>query len=135
MLLDVLAVGCGGFIGAAARFLVTTLTNKLAYLTVGQASFGFPIGILAINFVGCFLMGWLALFLPQASGGNARLVAFVTTGCLGGFTTLSTFGLDTWKLMVGGEHLLALLNVALTLLVCFAGIVAGVALARSMTSS
>ena len=134
MLLDVLAVGCGGFIGASARFLVTTLTNKLAYLTLGQASFGFPIGILAINFAGCVLMGWLALYLPQVAA-NPRLVAFVTTGCLGGFTTLSTFGLDTWKLVVGGEYLLAGLNVVLTLAVCFAGILLGVAVARSMTSA
>ena len=79
-------------------------------------------------------MGWLALYLPQVAA-NPRLVAFVTTGCLGGFTTLSTFGLDTWKLVVGGEYLLAGLNVVLTLAVCFAGILLGVAVARSMTSA
>ena len=100
-MLNVLAVGAGGFIGAICRYLVTLLTSKIAYATVNQASFGFPIGILAINFVGCFLMGWLAMWLPQAFPGNSRLLLFVTTGCLGGFTTLSTFGLDTWKLFEG----------------------------------
>ena len=134
-MLNVLAVGAGGFIGAICRYLVTLLTGKVAYATVNQASFGFPIGILAINFVGCFLMGWLAFWLPQAFPNNSRLLLFVTTGCLGGFTTLSTFGLDTYKLIMGGDYLYGALNILLTLAVCFVGIVLGVVLARAMTSA
>lgn len=132
VLLNVLAVGCGGFIGATLRYLATLLTGRAAYATIGAASFPFPIGILLVNFVGCFLMGLLALWLPQRFPGNTQVLLFVTTGCLGGFTTLSTFGLDTWKLFAGGEVLPGLLNVVLTLAVCLGGVGAGVALARSL---
>ena len=135
MLLTALAVGCGGFIGATLRYLCTVLTSKIAYLTVNAASFGFPIGILLINLVGCFLMGLLAMWLPVRFPGNTNLLAFVTTGCLGGFTTLSTFGLDTWKLMVGGQYALGIANVVLTLAVCFVGIIAGIAVARTLQAS
>ena len=133
MLLNMFAVGCGGFIGAVCRYLCTTLTNKIAYLTVNAPSFGFPIGILAINFVGCFLMGFLAMWLPARFPGNARLLAFVTTGCLGGFTTMSTFCLDSWKLLAGGDYLLGVLNIVLTLVLCMLGVVAGVACAKAVS--
>lgn len=134
MLLNVAIVGCGGFIGAALRYLCTTLTNKIAYLTVNAPSFGFPIGILAINFVGCFLMGFLSMWLPEHFPDNRRLLTFVTTGCLGGFTTMSTFCLDSFKLLAGGDYLLGVLNIALTFVLCMFGVVAGVALAKSMAA-
>ena len=129
-MLNILAVGAGGFIGAVLRYLATLLSSSAAQVTIGKASFSFPIGILLVNFLGCFLMGYLALWLPERFPGNSRLLLFVTTGCLGGFTTLSTFGLDTWKLFMGGHYLLAAANLVLTLVVCFLGISLGVCLAR-----
>lgn len=134
MLLNVLIVGCGGFIGAALRYLCTSLTNKLAYLTVNAPSFGFPIGILAINFVGCFLMGFLSMWLPEQFPDNRRLLTFVTTGCLGGFTTMSTFCLDSFRFFSGGDYLLGTVNIVLTFALCMAGVAAGVALAKSMAA-
>lgn len=133
MLLNALAVGCGGFIGAVCRYLCTTLTNKIAYLAVNAPSFGFPIGILLINFIGCFLMGFFAMFLPARFSGNTRLLGFVTTGCIGGFTTMSTFCLDSFKLFAGGDCLLGVLNIGLTLLLCMLGVVAGVACGKALS--
>ena len=133
MFLNVLAVGCGGFIGAVCRYLCTTLTNKIAYLTINAPSFGFPIGILMINFVGCFLMGLLAMVLPAHFSGNTRLLGFATTGCIGGFTTMSTFCLDSLKLFVGGDYVLCILNVTLTFVLCMVGVAAGVACGKALS--
>ena len=92
----ILAVAVGGALGSVARYLVGIGAGKL---------FGtdFPWGTLIINITGSFLMGVLAgLFatrwnLPQA----ARI--FLTVGICGGYTTFSTFSLDSFYLIVRGE--------------------------------
>lgn len=122
MFLNVIIAGCGGFIGAAARFLISSWSSKI-FPT-------FPVGILLINFVGCFLMGFITIVIPHYFPEHARLMTFLTTGCLGGFTTLSTFGLDTWNMFTAGHYLPAIINVVLTLLVCFIGIISGISLGK-----
>lgn len=92
----ILAVAVGGALGSVARYLVGIGAGKL---------FGtdFPWGTLIINITGSFLMGVLAgLFatrwnLPQA----ARI--FLTVGICGGYTTFSTFSLDSFYLIERGE--------------------------------
>jgi len=92
----ILVVAVGGALGSVARYLVGIGAGKL---------FGtdFPWGTLIINITGSFLMGVLAgLFatrwnLPQA----ARI--FLTVGICGGYTTFSTFSLDSFYLIVRGE--------------------------------
>ena len=134
MFLNMLAVGCGGFIGAALRYVVSVAFNKLALATTGQASFLFPVGTFAINFVGCFAMGFLASWLPRQYPGASHLLLFATTGFIGGFTTLSTFGLDAYNLFLRGEHLLAAFYAFGTFACCFVGIVAGVACSKAVTA-
>ncbi|HEY1720825.1 MAG TPA: fluoride efflux transporter CrcB [Magnetospirillaceae bacterium] len=88
----ILAVAAGGAIGSVARYLVGITAGKL----FGMA---FPWGTLIINITGSFLIGlFVALFatkwdLPQV----ARI--FLTVGICGGYTTFSTFSLDTWYLI------------------------------------
>ena len=91
-----LAVAAGGALGSVARYLVGIGSTKLFGLS-------FPWGTLIINIAGSFLIGAFAeLFalkwdLPQ----EARV--FFTVGICGGFTTFSTFSLDTYVLMERGE--------------------------------
>ena len=98
------AVMAGGACGALARTVVDGAAAALAP--------GFPAGILLINILGAFFMGVLA---GRASSGRvpARVSAFLGTGFLGGFTTFSTFALDTVTLAEQGL-LPAAANVLLT---------------------
>ncbi|NND49054.1 MAG: fluoride efflux transporter CrcB [Rhizobiales bacterium] len=99
-----LAVALGGALGAGSRHLV----NMAALKYLGSS---FPWGTLAVNVVGCFLMGVLveALALKFQASQEARL--FLATGILGGFTTFSAFSLDVALLVERKESLAAALYV------------------------
>lgn len=101
-----IAVAAGGAIGSLARHLINLEIARRLERQVPYATF-------AVNVVGCLIIGALAGRL--ASG---RLVmapamrTFVFVGLLGGFTTFSTFGLDTFTLAQGGQYEAAFWNVA-----------------------
>jgi CrcB protein len=102
-----IAVALGGALGSVAR-------HGVNHLAPGRWSGGrFPIGTAFVNLAGCLIIGLLAGLLASnrlALRSHAR--EFVLTGLLGGFTTFSTFGLDTFVL-ARGEPGAAALNVAL----------------------
>jgi CrcB protein len=91
------------------------LGTVLRYLTQGffQASSAvFPWGTFAVNAIGSFVIGFLWAFFEQGtSSPNMRLFLFI--GLLGGFTTFSSFSLETMNLIRDGEKSLALLNVVI----------------------
>jgi len=100
----ILAIGSGGFIGAVARYVLSTTIQH--QVKPEQ----FPIGIFIVNIFGCFLIGLLAGLFELKSWMNADLRLFIFVGLLGGFTTFSTFVNDTYLLGKDGEMLAALLN-------------------------
>ena len=124
---DVLIVGLGGFFGAAARHVLGT------WLMVASGQDRFPVGTLAVNVLGCALIGVfaaLAEHLP-ALNGPARLL--LVTGVLGGFTTFSAFGLETMLMLRRGDAALATGYVAARLVLGLAAVWLGmkaIAIAR-----
>jgi CrcB protein len=92
----------------------------------------FPYGTLAVNVVGSLAMGLIAEYfalrgdLPQ----GARL--FLTTGILGGFTTFSTFSLDSISLWERGQTMIAAAYVAASLVLSLGGLVAGLFIIRML---
>jgi CrcB protein len=102
-----LAVGLGGALGSMARHAVNHIVHSRWMLT------RFPIGTAAINITGCFVIGLLAGFIASERIA-LRLYwrEFVFVGLLGGFTTFSTFGLDTFVLARTDSMASAALNVA-----------------------
>lgn len=107
---NILMVGVGGFIGSALRYLVSGWTQQWS------KSLDFPYGTLAVNLLGCFVIGFLGE-LAEARGilaSETRLLVFI--GLLGGFTTFSSFGNDTLNLARSGQMLNALANVAANVL-------------------
>lgn len=122
-MLNALAVGCGGFIGAVSRYMLALLINK-------HNAGGFPIATLIINIVGSFLIGLLSQLFSTLFPNNKKLLLFLTTGILGGFTTFSTFSLETVNLYQNGDTIYAVLNVVLSVLFCLVGVVLGKVLAR-----
>lgn len=118
----ILQIALGGAIGACLRY---GGARAVAWSLGG----GFPWGTLAVNVTGSFLMGFaaVALALRAAPG----LAPFVMTGVLGGFTTFSAFSLETFQLLQRGQTAAAAAYVGGSVALGLAGLVAGMALARS----
>jgi CrcB protein len=99
-------VGFGGALGAMARFALSHLLGLYA--------------ILAVNILGCFLMGALVGFLTLKTSINQTIILFLSIGVLGGFTTFSNFALetlsmvDTQKYIIAGVYILASVGGGLT---------------------
>ncbi len=105
----VLYVALGGALGAVSRYLCTTV--------VGLYFKNFPYGTLFVNTVGAFLIGVVTAILSTNSD-NQILRALIITGFLGGFTTFSSFSLETFKLITSGNIFLALVNIFANLALC-----------------
>lgn len=118
-----LAVGLGGFVGAIARYGLSSLVQS-------RLGGDFPAGTLLVNVLGCFLAGALWTLVEERNlfSENARLFAGV--GLLGSMTTFSTFGQETVALLREGELRFALLSVALNVAVGLVGVVLGHGAAR-----
>ncbi len=128
MLKNALAVGCGGFIGAAARYLFSVFVNRF---NTGN----FPVSTLIINILGSFLIGFLTQLFFNLYPDNKRLLLFLTTGILGGFTTFSTFSLETVNLYQNGNMLYAALNIIFSIIFCISGAFLGKMLAGVIAST
>ena len=109
-------VAIGGALGSVARYAVSLGTVR--WLGVG-----FPWGTLLVNVAGSFAIGLLAALVAADGrpllGADAR--AFLLVGVLGGFTTFSSFSLETLELVRGGALGAAALNVALSIVLCLTG--------------
>lgn len=101
-----LLVALGGAIGAVSRHLLGS------WLLPISTQHRFPLGTLAVNVLGCFLIGLLAAILQRHAPADQTLRPFLITGILGGFTTFSAFGLETFELIRRGDPATALLYVA-----------------------
>lgn len=104
-MIRLLLVGAGGFIGSVLRYLVS------GYVQQWSKSIGFPYGTLAVNVIGCLLIGFLAALVETRGLFTPEARAFVFIGLLGGFTTFSTFGNESMNLWRDGENLLVLANI------------------------
>lgn len=122
-MMNLLAVGLGGCLGSIARYWLATAMHR-------QFGHGFPYGTLAVNLLGCFLLGSVIGLVEhrQMFAPGTRL--FLTVGVLGGFTTFSTFGWETFDLLRNHQHLLAMGNVAANVVVGTTAVLAGWFLAK-----
>jgi CrcB protein len=98
--------GLGGFIGSSLRYAATGYVQHLG------RSKSFPYGTLAVNLVGCFIIGFLSQLAESRGVLSAEARTFVFIGILGGFTTFSAFGNETMNLWREGQNTLAIANVA-----------------------
>jgi CrcB protein len=110
-LLSVFYVALGGALGSVSRYLLGTWTQSLS------KSIDFPYGTLAVNLVGCFVIGFLSQLAEARGAFTPESRAFVFVGILGGFTTFSSFGNETMNLLRDGETLNALANVGANVIV------------------
>ncbi|PTQ12814.1 fluoride efflux transporter CrcB [Sphingomonas oleivorans] len=96
-----LIVMLGGAIGAGFRYHI----GSIALRNLGP---GFPWGTWIVNLLGGFLMGMLAGVLARSTDGSGEpLRLFLGVGVLGGFTTFSAFSLETFNMLLRGDHVSA----------------------------
>ena len=114
-----IAAGLGGALGSVARHGV----NHVVTRRLGQAV---PYATLIVNLVGCTVIGLLAgLLVGERLSMNPTIRVFVFVGILGGFTTFSSFGLDTFTLARTGRMAEAWWNVAIQVVFGLAAVAGG----------
>ncbi|MCK5680855.1 fluoride efflux transporter CrcB [bacterium] len=125
-MLNLFIIGCGGFLGAISRYLV----SDLVYTFIGT---GLPYGTLVVNLTGSFFLGIVARLglsgnlLPDSAN------SVIGIGFLGAFTTFSTFSVQTLELLESGSLLKALLNISLNIILCLIGAWGGFTVGRILT--
>lgn len=116
------AVAIGGAVGSMTRYFV----SGAVYQRFGTS---FPYGTLAVNVIGCFLIGLIMEMTQDRYAINPAVKTLLTVGFLGGFTTFSTYSYETLALVRDGMALRALVNaggsVVAGLFAAWLGIVAG----------
>lgn len=114
---ECIIVGLGGFIGAVCRYLIGLIPLREGCV--------FPVKTFLINAAGCFLIGVTAALAVKTNWLNPKAVLFLKVGICGGFTTFSSFALETGGLIEDGRMklavLYAVLSVAAGLIAVFAG--------------
>ena len=121
-MIQILSVGTGGFVGAVLRFLMGKLPLK--EMTI------FPVNTLLINVIGAFVIGIVVAAGDRYATADSNLVLFLKVGLCGGFTTFSTFSLESFALIQAGHYLVfvaTVSSVVLCLLAVWLGYMAAVA--------
>lgn len=117
---EILAVAFGGAFGSVARLLLSRFVQFLIpYESI-------PWGIITVNIVGCFLIGIVYGFVELKMLLNPLWRAGLVIGILGGFTTFSSFSLDTVTLLQKGAYFAAISNVFVSVMVCLLATAVGI---------
>jgi len=122
-LTNTILIFIGAGLGGVFRYWIS---NGIYFLLVRQ----FPYGTLIVNISGCFLMGLLfVLILERFANIGPQLRALLLIGFLGGYTTFSSFSIETVGLFENGNWFSALINIFLSVILCIAaawmGIIGG----------
>ncbi len=131
LLLQYLVIGLGGALGSMLRFGLGGLIDA----NVQKTGYIFPWGTIVVNITGCFVIGFIAMI---SAAGEGRILlspltrSFITIGILGGYTTFSSFSLQTLTLMQSGQRWGAVANVVLSVVLCLVGVWLGAVLAGSI---
>ncbi|MBX3411619.1 MAG: fluoride efflux transporter CrcB [Pirellulales bacterium] len=123
MALQLTMVALGGAFGSVCRYLMHAGVQKW----IGTR---FPWGTLSVNVLGCLLVGFLAVSLGRHLPVRDEIRLGILVGVLGGFTTFSTFGFDTYQLVATGDARLAVANVLASCAIGLTAVWIGVRLAE-----
>lgn len=122
---QIIVVAAGGAFGSVLRFVMSTWV----YAQVGRS---FPYGTLAVNVLGCLLMGFLFVLFIERLASDALLRAGMLIGLLGGFTTFSAFSIETINLVEQGAFAKATVNAIASLVLCVGATWLGVVFGRQL---
>jgi CrcB protein len=119
-------VGVGGFVGSVLRYYLSGLVQEWTRRD------DFPVGTLAVNVLGCLVIGLLSQLAEDRGAFSPEARAFVFIGILGGFTTFSSFGNETMNLWRDGQRWLGWLNIAAQLVLGLAAVWLGRVLSQKV---
>lgn len=115
-MLNCLLVGIGGFFGSVCRYLIGLLPI--------ETGSGFPVKTLAVNVIGSFLIGVIAVLLSKDKGLDPQAALMLRVGLCGGFTTFSTFAFESADLMKSGQMATAFVYICLSVILSVAAVFA-----------
>ncbi len=123
-MVKILYIGFGGFLGSVSRYAVSGFFYRLLDKP------WFPYGTMAVNLIGCLVIGFLGGIseFKQVFSPELRLLVFI--GFLGGFTTFSTFEFEVFQLLRDNQFLPALINVAVQIITGLGAVWVGFLLAK-----
>ena len=108
---SLLAIFIGGGLGSLARYGVSAFSRSMFKTT-------FPIGTLLTNVFACLVMGMVLVYFKDKLEQNELIKPLIIIGFCGGFSTFSTFSLETIDLLRSGNHYYAIANIVLSLILC-----------------
>lgn len=121
---DTILIFIGAGLGGVFRFWM----SHVAYFFLGRQ---FPYGTLVVNVSGCFLMGLLfILLLERFDGLGSPLRSLILIGLLGGYTTFSSFSIETLSLFENGAPIAGLINIIFSVALCLGATWIGMILGR-----
>lgn len=115
--MNILFVGMGGFTGAVCRYLLGEIIHF--------KNIKFPFVTLGINLLGSLIIGFLAFSVATSIEISPKWMLFLKVGMCGGFTTFSTFSLETFSLLEKGQWLLAIIYAISSVTFCLLGVLLG----------
>ena len=111
-MINCLIVGLGGFIGTVFRYLIGLIPLN--------SKSEFPYKTLFINIAGAFVIGMIVALALKNSSMDPKLVLFLKVGICGGFTTFSTFALESFDMFKSGSTVLALIYIVASVVLSIA---------------
>jgi fluoride exporter len=124
-LTTVALVAAGSAVGGVLRLLLVSFTDA-------RITQSFPLGVLLVNVIGCFIFGVAARYGVQTGGLSDSTRVMLTTGLCGGFTTFSAFSMDLVKGLETGRMTMITTYVMLSLVLCVAAMMLGMGLGRTL---
>jgi CrcB protein len=122
----IVLVGVGSLVGGVLRYGLSTWVHRVL------DNPWFPYGTLAVNVLGCLVIGFLAGLAETRTAFTSEARLFLFVGILGGFTTFSSFALETFSLARDTQNVAALMNIGLQLILGLLAVWIGNVLAHAM---
>ena len=122
---QLLLVGFGGFFGSIARYWMSKLNLTWDFHSI-------PMGTLAVNIIGSFLIGFILGIFMNSNLLHTNLKLFLVVGFCGGFTTFSSFTNENFLLLQNGQYLTALIYIGGSIIIGILAVFAGFLIANQL---